>query len=77
MEFPEFHEFMETLTDERIVEMLNDIPKLEVFQIQDIHDERNISRFVSELMMNYLSYATKMNVQILFAYHQWLKERLG
>ena len=76
MPFPDFQDFLATLTTERMVEICSVDQPANIIQISDIRDERNISAFVSHIMNQSVSYSMNVNLNLLRAYHEWLQEQI-
>lgn len=76
MQFPDFQDFLDTLTPERMVEICSVDQPANIIQISDIRDERNISAFVSQIMNQSVSYSLNVNLNLLRAYHEWLQEQI-
>lgn len=76
MQFPDFEDFLATLTPERIAEIYGDYQSLDIVQISDINDVRNIHAFVSHIMNQTVSHASNLHLNMLRAYHEWLQEQI-
>ena len=76
MQFPDFQDFLATLTPERYTEIIGDYQIVDTIQISDIRDERNISAFVSHIMSQTVSHSLNLSLLLLQAYHEWLQEQM-
>ena len=76
MQFPDFQDFLATLTPERLEEIYGDYQSFEIVEIADISDPRNINNFVAHVMDQTLSHSLKLNLRLLRAYHEWLQAQI-
>ena len=76
MQFPDFEDFLATLTPERIDEIYGGCQSLEIIQISDINDAKNIHAFVSHIMNQTVSHASNLHLNMLRAYHEWLQAQV-
>ncbi len=76
MQFPDFQDFLATLTQERLEELLGDYQSIEIVEITDIKDERNINAFISHIMAQTVSHSMSVNLRLLQACHEYLREQI-
>lgn len=76
MQFPDFQDFLATLTPERLEEIYGDYQSLEIVQISDIKDVENIHAFVSHIMNQTVSHSLNLHLNMLRAYHEWLQAQI-
>lgn len=76
MEFPSFDDFRATLTEEKCIELMQDIHSVNRIEIKGLTQE-NISAFISHLSMQIIAASTVANLRYLEAYHEWLSQELA
>ena len=76
MSFPNFNDFLNTLTEDRMGELFGDIKQIDVIQLSDLSPE-NISAFTARLRVETLSFSVSLALRVLGAYHEWLSEQLS
>lgn len=76
MEFPDFQEFLETLDEKRMEEILGDMRETKYYEIHDIRDARNWNAYISDLMHETISFSIGANLRVLRAYHEWIQKQI-
>ena len=76
MQFPSFQDFLATLTPERLEEIYGDYQAMNIIEITDIKDTRNINAFISHVMNQTVSHSLNLHLNMLHAYHEWLREQI-
>lgn len=71
MSFPDFNDFLDTLTEERLNELFGDLKQVETFQLADLSPE-TLSAFITKLRHDTLGISVSLTVRVLEAYHEWL-----
>lgn len=76
MQFPDFQEFLDTLDEKRMEEILGDMRKAKYYEIQDIRDARNWNAYISDLRHESISFSIAANLRVLQAYHEWIQKQI-
>ena len=75
MSFPDFNEFLNTLTEDRLNDLFKDINQVEIVQIADL-SPASISTFINKVRNETLGNSVSLALRILEAYHEWLSSQM-
>lgn len=75
MNFPDFNDFLNTLTEDRLGELFGDIKQFEMIQLASLSPE-NLSAFITNLRHETLGLSVSLTLRVLGAYHEWLSTQL-
>ena len=75
MIFPDFEDFLDTLTEERLNEIFADFKKVDVIELKSRAPE-NISAFITHLRHDTLGISVSLTLRMLEAYHEWLSTQI-
>ena len=75
MNFPDFDDFLATLTEERLGELFGDIKQAEMVQLADRSPE-TLSAFINKLRHEALGVSVTLSLRVLEAYHEWLSKQI-
>lgn len=75
MNFPDFNEFLDTLTEERFGELFGDIKQAEMIQLADRSPE-TLSAFINKLRHETLGVSVTLALRVLGEYHEWLSKQI-
>lgn len=76
MQFPDFQDFLATLTPERVNEIYGGYQSIDITQIADIRDVENINAFISHVATQTVSHSLNLTLNLLQAYHEYLREQM-
>ena len=75
MDFPDFNEFLDTLTEERFHELFGDLKQVEMIHLADRSPE-TLSAFITKLRHDTLGTSVTLMLRVLEAYHEWLSTQI-
>ena len=73
--FPDFNEFLDTLTEDRLNDLFGDIQQVEMVQLADRSPE-TLSAFINKLRHETLGVSVTLALRVLGEYHEWLSKQI-
>lgn len=76
MNFPDFNDFLDTLTEDRLGELFGDIKQVEMVRLSNLSPE-TLSAFITNLRYETLGLSVSLALRILGEYHEWLSKQIS